>query len=111
MSRPKLDPKTGICSRCKKSVYNREIKVTHMHHTTYVDYDKDPLANTIEVCAGCHRTIHAEINKLKNPIKTNRYVNLEIEESTLEKALKKAEQEGRSRKRTLELIIEEKFRE
>ena len=38
------------------------------------------------------------------------YVNLQIDTETLEKADKKAEQDGRSRKKTLELIIEESLR-
>ena len=38
------------------------------------------------------------------------YVNLQIDTETLEKADKKAELDGRSRKKTLELIIEESFK-
>ena len=38
------------------------------------------------------------------------YVNLEIDTETLQKADKQAELDGRSRKKTLELIIEERFK-
>lgn len=38
------------------------------------------------------------------------YVNLQIDTETLAKADKKAELDGRSRKKTLEMIIEESLR-
>ena len=38
---------------------------------------------------------------------TKQYVNLEIDDAILEKAAKKAKDEGRSRKRQLEIIIEQ----
>ena len=40
------NPRTGICSRCKKTGH------TEMHHTRYDS--TDPLANTIELCTSCH---------------------------------------------------------
>lgn len=49
-------PRTGICSKCKRSVGSGEIKVTNMHHTKYDE--SDPLAHTIELCVRCHTKEH-----------------------------------------------------
>jgi len=57
----KENPRTGICSNCNKSVNNGEIKKTHMHHEKYDE--NNPLAHTIELCAGCHSKTHARLRK------------------------------------------------
>lgn len=47
-----FNPRTGICSKCGRSVSKGEIKVTNLHHTQYDE--SDPLAHTIELCVDCH---------------------------------------------------------
>ncbi len=56
------DIKTGVCHFCKRSVKKREIAWTGLHHLKYVKHD--PLAWTVEVCAGCHYKVD-EKNKIK----------------------------------------------
>ena len=55
----KENPRTGVCSRCFRSKARGEIKRTAMHHTSYDP--TDVLANTVELCVGCHMHIHAGI--------------------------------------------------
>ena len=43
----KENPRTGICSWCGR------IGKTDIHHIQY--HDNDPLKDTIELCAVCHR--------------------------------------------------------
>ena len=40
--------RTGTCSRCGYT------EKTYLHHTSYKEVHKNPLANTIEVCGKCH---------------------------------------------------------
>lgn len=50
------NPRTGICSKCGKSVKKGEVGRTHMHH---LKYDKsNPKAHTVELCEVCHRLTH-----------------------------------------------------
>jgi len=51
------NPRTGTCSRCKRSVKEGDIKFTHIHHDLYDP--NNPLANTRELCASCHAKHHA----------------------------------------------------
>lgn len=44
------NPRTGKCFNCGK------IGLTNLHHTTY--HEEDPLKDTIELCVGCHRSLH-----------------------------------------------------
>lgn len=46
-----FEPRRGICSSC-----NKEDEHTHLHHIKYDD--RDPLANTIELCQSCHAFEH-----------------------------------------------------
>ena len=50
------DLRTGVCSKCGRSVKNGEIKQTNLHHLKY-DYD-NPVENTIELCNSCHKKEH-----------------------------------------------------
>lgn len=51
--------RVGVCSFCKKSVKNGDIKRTNLHH---IKYDiEHPEENTIELCVGCHRKEHKKI--------------------------------------------------
>ncbi len=52
----------GVCSRCFRSKERGEIKTTVLHHTSYDQ--KDPLANTLELCIPCHKHIHPSRKKL-----------------------------------------------
>ncbi len=48
--------RTGICSKCGKSVAKGEIERTVLHH---IKYDpNDPLKHTVELCGFCHRVEH-----------------------------------------------------
>jgi len=50
------EPRTGICSICKRSIHKGEIDRTALHH---FNYDSDnPLDNTIELCFNCHADQH-----------------------------------------------------
>jgi hypothetical protein len=49
----KIRPRTGICSKCGKSVNKGEITRTHMHHIEY--HDQNVLKDTQELCVNCHR--------------------------------------------------------
>lgn len=51
-----INPRTGICTICKKSIHKGEIKRTNLHHLKYDDYN--PLNNTIELCPSCHKIEH-----------------------------------------------------
>jgi Predicted restriction endonuclease len=44
------NPRKGICQWCGYQGY------THMHHAEY--HDDDPLKDTIELCARCHKGLH-----------------------------------------------------
>jgi len=44
--------KTGICCSCGST------KNTQLHHIVY--HDKDPLRDTLELCASCHGNWHKE---------------------------------------------------
>lgn len=46
-----FEPRKGICSNC-----GEKDEHTHLHHTNYDE--KNPLANTIELCASCHNKTH-----------------------------------------------------
>lgn len=50
------NPRSGICSKCKRSVHKGEIKKTNLHHTQYDE--NNPLAHTIELCVSCHIKEH-----------------------------------------------------
>jgi len=52
------NPKTGICSVCKKSVQKNEIEYTSWHHLKYDE--NNPLAHTVELCVNCHRAEHSK---------------------------------------------------
>lgn len=63
----KENPRIGFCNICKKIIgeeyinYKGEkkiIKNTNMHHMKY--NDKNPLADSLEVCAVCHAKITAK---------------------------------------------------
>lgn len=49
-------PRTGICSKCKRSVQKNEIDRTALHHQKY-DVN-NAHAHTVELCASCHRIEH-----------------------------------------------------
>jgi len=51
------NPRTGICSKCGKTVESGEIKRTAMHHKEYDE--SNPLAHTVELCVSCHTRLHA----------------------------------------------------
>ena len=52
------NPRKGICNNCKRTVTSGEIKITNLHH---IKYDpNNPLAYTIELCVGCHNSIHSK---------------------------------------------------
>lgn len=55
--------RSGICSKCGRSVSKGEIKRTVLHHTKYDP--SNPLANTIELCSSCHNDTHWEMRKNK----------------------------------------------
>jgi len=56
------NPRTNICSICKKR-YPEELKrQTSMHHYKYDS--KNIIANTIELCVSCHAKIHHKMRKL-----------------------------------------------
>ena len=46
----KDNPRIGVCNLC------RYVGLTHMHHTQY--HEDQPLKDTIELCASCHRKQH-----------------------------------------------------
>lgn len=52
----KEPPRTGVCSKCGRSVAKGEIKRTAIHHKKY--HDEDPLKDTSELCASCHAKEH-----------------------------------------------------
>jgi len=47
-----FNPRIGVCNLCR-AVAGVDCKTTHMHHIEY--NDDDPLKDTIELCASCHR--------------------------------------------------------
>jgi len=47
------NPRVGLCSRCGFK------GVTVLHHKRYIRIL--PLLETIELCAGCHSKVHAEV--------------------------------------------------
>jgi hypothetical protein len=50
------NPRTNICSKCGRNYPKDLKKQTHLHH---LEYDKNnKLDNTIELCTGCHLTLH-----------------------------------------------------
>lgn len=51
--------KTGICSRCSKSIASGQIKRTNLHHSLYDE--ANPSSNLIELCVPCHREVHPGI--------------------------------------------------
>ncbi len=52
----KENPRTNICSKCGRKYPDELKEQTCLHH---LDYDpKNPLAHTIELCRGCHITLH-----------------------------------------------------
>lgn len=60
------DPRTGVCQGCHKSVWDKEIRTTQMHHFHYAykpeTVKKDPqkaIENTIELCYYCHKLADA----------------------------------------------------
>jgi len=53
--------RTGICSKCNRSVKNEEIKQTQMHHIKYDD--TDPTKYTIELCVRCHTQEHKRLRR------------------------------------------------
>lgn len=55
------NPRTGICSNCKRSIHTGEIKVTNLHHDEYDE--SNPLAHTRELCVRCHRQLHAQLRR------------------------------------------------
>lgn len=48
--------RTGICSKCHKSVHKGEIDRTVLHHQKYDP--NNPLNHTIEICCLCHVLEH-----------------------------------------------------
>lgn len=56
-----LDPKevekkrTGYCSNCSNNIHDGSCKQTQLHHPNNEYDDNDPLWNTVELCASCHR--------------------------------------------------------
>jgi hypothetical protein len=50
------NPRTNICSQCDRK-YPEELKIqTSMHHLVYDE--SNPIAHTLELCAGCHARLH-----------------------------------------------------
>jgi len=77
----KVDPRTGICVSCGKSIHKGEIKTTQMHHYRYAykpaTVRKNPklaLEHTIELCYGCHPV--ADALRLLFERKNDRIVNV-----------------------------------
>jgi hypothetical protein len=67
----KENPRKGRCELCGLDIgdfytnhYGEfvQVKITVMHH--FAEYhDDDPLKDTIELCASCHRKIHVRMKK------------------------------------------------
>jgi hypothetical protein len=58
------NPRSGICSKCNKSIKNGEIKQTHIHHEKYDD--SNPLAYTKELCPSCHAKTSWALQQIRN---------------------------------------------
>jgi hypothetical protein len=52
-------PRSGRCSKCGRQIGVDDIKITNMHHDKY--HDDNPLKDTRELCASCHRKEHVLI--------------------------------------------------
>jgi len=61
-----FNPRTGICSKCGKSVQKGEIKRTNIHHDQYDE--QNPLAHTRELCPSCHRKEHIMLERSKKNV-------------------------------------------
>jgi len=105
MSELVLKTKTGICSNCKKSTHKGEIKKTHWHHTNYDEYEKDPLANTIELCALCHKREHLRLNKINNPKPELFLINIDLQQSVVDKLDELSKKDYRSRNSYIQKIL------
>jgi hypothetical protein len=69
----KENPRKGICQKCHRKVGDDYVncfcqiaivKETHIHHIG--EYNpNDPLKDTIELCASCHRKEHWRLEQVK----------------------------------------------